>query len=107
MGRSMAKSVSDLTENEIVDHIARLFGFEGFDAEGDEQAYVDLADACDINSNNDAEFETFQDRVADMVPGRLREIGCSWIGLTAEEWGRRLEGKGAAEIAKMLEGEGS
>lgn len=99
------RAVADLTDDEIVSTIARLFGIDGFDAEDDEQAWFDLSQAVGVDFDDDDAADVLQDRIGALVNGKhLREVGCGWVAPTLGWWGQHLAGKSAEEIEVALSG---
>jgi hypothetical protein len=108
----MTRTVADLTDDEIVDAVAKhgLVGVNwSFDGGPDDVGHVLVM--LDVE-NGDGERDALRERVAELRDcgddDRLRWCDghdCYIIGLTPFEWGKRLANLPATDIAKMLAGE--
>jgi hypothetical protein len=98
--------IDNVSDTEIIDAIAALWGADGFDAEDDDNLSA-LAERLGV-TEDDAETPdvvgTMSDRLDRVTDRLLVGEGCYGLRITWSEWGRRLEGKTSAEISQMLEG---
>lgn len=105
------KSVSDLTDDEIVDWFVRQ-GMNGIEITP--LLWVKLGNELGVRTNDmpDESQDVIETqigfRVAELLDakGKLVDVADGWICATFAEWGKRLANRPADEIAKMLAGAG-
>lgn len=108
------RQIHELTDDEIVNAVARC-GRLGLDTDDVEVANAfgtitrELFGITDDDEGEDVDVELAEGQLADRmrsIEGRLVDPLGDRIHLTSEEWGRRLEGLSAHDIAKALKGSG-
>ncbi len=115
------RRIEDLKDDEIIDAVA-AFGMNGIDTA---TPFTEDEDPCrrmavrlglletDSYSEEEAEAEAEALVVEALVDSlttiakeeeKLEAVGETWIRITPVEWGRRLAGKAAEDIARLLRG---
>jgi hypothetical protein len=104
------RTVADVTDDEIVDAIARRFGLRGVRDE-DRCDMIDLGFELGLEGDTDDVIGLLTSRL-DSIRCDARRLVCHGQTLTPAEWGRRIEAAladGARDIAgtvaRLLEGE--
>lgn len=105
------RRLEDVTDDEIVDAIAS-FGIDGCDVEDDYDAgpWLKYLERLGFTRTRDDDVVDLDDEFGDRFfalreRGRLVLTMAGHIAPSSREWGRRLAGKTADEIAKALRGE--